>query len=190
MIASHLCFGCYGFWLPNDPRGSWSDYVRNRRLLAFGHATKTVETFSLAKASHDQARRRAAKRALAHPPVVLDGIQARAVARGIAQAVEESDYMLFALCTMPDHVHAVVAEDRNPPKQIVGHFKGRATQQLKHEGLYPPPGRSSPPSPWARGGWCVYLDDEEAVHRAIEYVNRNPIRAGLPRQEWSFVVRP
>jgi len=23
----HVIFGMYGFWLPNDPRGSWSDYV-------------------------------------------------------------------------------------------------------------------------------------------------------------------
>ena len=190
MIASHLSFGCYGFWLPNDPRASWSDYARNRRLLAFGHATKTDETLSLAKASHDHARRQAAKRALRHPPVLLNGVQARAVARGIAQTVEESDYLLFALCTMPDHVHAVVAEHGNPPKQIVGHFKGRATQQLKHEKLYPPTGRPSPPSPWARGGWCVYLDDEEDIHQAIEYVNLNPIRAGLPPQKGSFVVPP
>ena len=188
MIASHLTFGCYGFWLPNDPRGSWSDYIRNRRLLAFGHATKTYETLSLAKVSHDHTQRQAAKQALRHPPVRLNGVQARAVARGIAQAVEESNYLLFALCTMPDHVHAVVAEHRNPPKQILGHFKGRATRQLKREELYPPPGRPSPASPWARGGWCVYLDDEEDVHRAMEYVNDNPIQAGLPRQKWSFVV--
>jgi REP-associated tyrosine transposase len=190
MIASHVTFGCYGFWLPNDPRGSWSEYVRNRRLLAFGHATKTDEIRSLAKAPHDHTQRQTAKQTLRHQPVRFNGVQARAVARGITRAVEESDYLLFALCTMPDHVHAVVAEHRNPPKQIVGHFKGRATQQLKHEKLYPPPGRSSPPSPWARGGWCVYLDDEEAVHQAIEYVNRNPVLAGLPPQHWSFVVPP
>ena len=190
MIASHLSFGCYGFWLPNDPRGSWSEYVRNRRLLVFGHATKTDETVSVAKVPHNHAQRQAAKRELRYPPIKLSGVQARAVARGIAKAVEESQYRLFALCTMPDHVHAVVAEHANPPKQILGHFKGRATQELKREGIYPPPGGTSPASPWARGGWCVYLDDEDAVHRAIEYVNGNPILAGLPPQEWSFVVPP
>jgi hypothetical protein len=25
--ASHVIFGAYGFWLPNDPRGSWSTFV-------------------------------------------------------------------------------------------------------------------------------------------------------------------
>lgn len=24
----HAIFSAYGFWLPNDPRGSWSDFVR------------------------------------------------------------------------------------------------------------------------------------------------------------------
>ena len=24
----HLILPMYGFWLPNDPRGSWSEYVR------------------------------------------------------------------------------------------------------------------------------------------------------------------
>ena len=90
MIASHLSFGCYGFWLPNDPRGSWSEYVRNRRLLVFGHATKTDETVSVAKVPHNHAQRQAAKRELRYPPIKLSGVQARAVARGIAKAVEES----------------------------------------------------------------------------------------------------
>ena len=25
VIAQHLVFTTYGFWLPNDPRGSWSE---------------------------------------------------------------------------------------------------------------------------------------------------------------------
>ena len=28
VIAYHLIYTTYGFWLPNDPRGSWSDFVR------------------------------------------------------------------------------------------------------------------------------------------------------------------
>jgi hypothetical protein len=27
ILAFHAIFGAYGFWLPNDPRGSWSDFV-------------------------------------------------------------------------------------------------------------------------------------------------------------------
>lgn len=28
----HLIWGAYGFWLPNDPRGSWSDFVYSWEL--------------------------------------------------------------------------------------------------------------------------------------------------------------
>jgi hypothetical protein len=27
VLAYHVVLGAYGFWLPNDPRGSWSDFV-------------------------------------------------------------------------------------------------------------------------------------------------------------------
>ena len=30
----HLIISAYGFWLPNDPRGSWSDFVGAWELLA------------------------------------------------------------------------------------------------------------------------------------------------------------
>ena len=43
VLAYHVIFSTYGFWLPNDPRGSWSTDVRNPDLLTFGEATK-VET--------------------------------------------------------------------------------------------------------------------------------------------------
>jgi len=43
VLASHCTFTAYGFRLPNDPRGSWSDFVRAWDLLLSGKATKTDE---------------------------------------------------------------------------------------------------------------------------------------------------
>ena len=40
VYASHVIFCAYGFWLPNDPRGSWSDFVGSWELLRFGRATQ------------------------------------------------------------------------------------------------------------------------------------------------------
>jgi hypothetical protein len=37
----HVIFGAYGFWLPNDPRGSWSEFVGSWELFRFGAATTT-----------------------------------------------------------------------------------------------------------------------------------------------------
>src|SRR5438552_2353693 len=39
----HVIFGTYWFWLPNDPRGSWSNFVASWELARFGAATKVLE---------------------------------------------------------------------------------------------------------------------------------------------------
>ena len=44
----HVIFSTYGFWLPNDPRGSGSDVVRNKQLRKFGKATKVTTQQSVA----------------------------------------------------------------------------------------------------------------------------------------------
>ncbi len=64
---------------------------------------------------------------------------------------------------------------------------GLATFAPTRESLASLPHDDSP-SPWARGGWFVRLGNEDDVVAAIEYVNRNPLEAGLPAQEWPFVV--
>jgi REP element-mobilizing transposase RayT len=191
VIAHHIIFTCYGFWLPNDPRGSWSDFVGSWELAQFGRATKTNERRSLAREKHDHDRRDLAKSALKYEPVILSGIQARAVARGIARAVEESGYRVIACSIMPDHVHAVVQRHDNPAERIIAHFKARATQQLLIEGLHPfqpiANDRSEVPMCWVKRGWKVFLYTQEDVRRATDYVNRNPLLFGMRAQRWGFV---
>src|SRR5689334_5419414 len=57
VLAYHVIFGTYGFWLPNDPRGSWSDFVRSWELLRYGPATHVHTRRSTAYDPHDQALR-------------------------------------------------------------------------------------------------------------------------------------
>ena len=38
IVGYHVIFGVYGFWLPNDPRGSWSEFVASWELARFGKA--------------------------------------------------------------------------------------------------------------------------------------------------------
>ena len=128
--AYHAIFTAYGFWLPNDPRGSWSDYVRSWELLRFGKATKVSTRRSVAARPHSSGQRLAAKRALRYPPVRFTGQQARCIAAGFRVAIDESDYVLYACSILPEHVHLVIARHHRRPKQIIGHLKARATQQL------------------------------------------------------------
>jgi len=186
--AYHVIFTAYGFWLPNDPRGSWSDYVRRWEILRFGRATKTDQRRSLARDEHDHRQRRAAKRALRYRPVSFTGRQALSVAAGFRNAIARSDYRFHACTILPEHVHAVIARCAYKIEDVVGQIKGQATRQLKRDGLHPFGHLAESPSPWVRRGWNVFLNTDEDIRRAIGYVQQNPIKEGKPPQHWSFVV--
>ena len=47
----HVILPHYGFWLPNDPRGSWSDLVYRWELVRFGRSTRHLEQRKLAQLS-------------------------------------------------------------------------------------------------------------------------------------------
>jgi len=91
LLGAHLILSAYGFWLPNDPRGSWSDFVASWELLLYGKATKVSTTRSVASVAHDRALRKAAKKALIHPQVFFDGTQALTIAKGFARVAREVD---------------------------------------------------------------------------------------------------
>ena len=191
ILAYHVTFGAYGFWLPNDPRGSGSDRVWAEHLQVFGDATKVNTRRSVASESHDRRGRIEAKRHLQYPAVRLNGLQARAVARGIGDVSATLKLDVYACCVMPDHVHMVVARHQKTIEMVTGFLKRGATRRLTREGLNPLADyrskRGRVPSPWVRGGWYVYLNTSDRMNRAIDYVNANPVKAGMKPQAWSFV---
>jgi REP element-mobilizing transposase RayT len=191
ILAHHSIFSAYGFWLPNDPRGSWSDFVRRWELIRFGKATKATTHRSLARDEHDQEVRRKAKHALRYEPVRFTGLQARSIGRGFAKAAGESGYKILACAILPEHVHTVILRTDRSIERIIGHLKTRATQRLSADGLHPlancSSGTAAPPSPWGRKAWHVFLDDREDIARAVDYVRQNPVKDGKPPQHWSFV---
>lgn len=121
IVGYHLIFSAYGFWLPNDPRGSWSEFVGAWDLFrAGGKATKekVTERRSYARNPHDRVKRLATKEQLLRPPVVFTGVQARAVGRGFAEYVKKSGLKVWACAIMPDHVHLVVGKFRMTMEQL------------------------------------------------------------------------
>src|SRR5579862_3110142 len=101
-----VIWGAYGFWLPNDPRGSWSDYVASWELARFGAATKSAERFPV-DLGHWNEWRASAQRALRFPRVILSGEQARSVGRGFGNGVRKSRFAIWACSILPEHVHLV-----------------------------------------------------------------------------------
>jgi REP element-mobilizing transposase RayT len=141
---------------------------------------------------HDRDLRRVQKTALRYDPVHFSGKQALSVARGIARAVAESGYVVFACSVLPGHVHMVVQRHANLAEKMIGHFKARATQQLVEDGLHPfehlRRANDRFPTVWGRRGWKVYLDSVEDIERAIRYVEANPLKDGKKPQAWPFVT--
>jgi REP element-mobilizing transposase RayT len=194
VLAYHLILSAYGFWLPNDPRGSWSEVVRSPDLHEFGEATKVETHRSVAGRPHDRSKRLAAKKALKYPPVQFTGLQARAVGRGFANYIAKSGVTVWACAVMPDHAHLVIARHDYPIEQVGNLIKGEATRQLRAEKLHPFEAHAKPdgtvPPCFARKWWAVFLFTEERVLATIDYVNRNPIPAGFKSQTamWKFVL--
>lgn len=192
VIGYHIVFGAYGFWLPNDPRGSWYEFVGSWELFRFGPATTTDDPRSVAGRPHDHAARRAAKDALQRPPVRFSGVQARSVGRGFGEYVAASGLVVRACSVLPEHVHLVTERFRLPVEQVVVQLEAAATRRLIADDLHPfaDPSRPGerPPKCWARGEWSVFLNTPADVERSIRYVEHNPVKEGKSPQRWPFVT--
>ncbi len=138
MLGWHLIFSVYGFWLPNDERGSGSVRVRAQHIYdAGGKATKVHTTHSVAHRPHDVRLRKMAKESLTYPAVELSGLQARAVTRWIAAICPKIELVVHACAIMPDHVHVVVAAHRFNGDELIACLKRTGTRGMNDEGLHP-----------------------------------------------------
>jgi REP element-mobilizing transposase RayT len=183
IIAYHSIFSMYGFWLPNDPRGSGSDYIASWELFRYGPATKTDSRRSVAHLPLPPDWQREAKTALQFPPAVVTGRQALAISQGFAAAAGEGPYRIYACAILPEHVHLVIGAGPRGIRQVVGHIKSRATHALRERRLW-----NDDRPLWGEHGWNVFLESVAAVERAIRYVNTNPVKEGKRPQRWSFVL--
>lgn len=190
-LAHHVIFSAYGFWLPNDPRGSGSDFVRKRALFDFGAPTRVETRSSVAHVTHDRDARQRAKAELCYPPVQFSGIQARAIGRGFGEYCARSRLTIWACAILPEHVHLVIADSAIAIEWAINQLKGAATRRLVGEGIHPMANYAAKgrlPSCWGRRFWNVFLDTPADVLARIPYVEDNPVKEGKRRQNWLFVL--
>lgn len=192
VLGYHIIFTAYGFWLPNDPRGSWSDFVASWELFCYGKATRIDERRSVAYKPHDRQLREAAKSALKYPPVVFDDAQILTIGDGIAESARKGSLTVWACAILPDHVHLVIARHRCLAETIMNMTKGAITRKLLAHDQHPfqhlEGTHASVPSCWAAKGWKVFLNSTDDILRSIAYVNANPEKEGRPTQTWPFVT--
>ncbi len=182
MVAGfHLIWTAYGWWLPNDPRGSSSHEIRVEQIADLGelhHGRKPVQPSSQEiREFYDQARD-----VLKHPLLTFDDEDLAVIAASFAQVIAERRYTCYACALMPDHVHLLIRKHRDHAETMVENLQQASREQLIQAE------RRTPTHPvWGGPGWRVFLYTRQDLIRVIEYIRQNPIKAGRPAQHWGFV---
>jgi REP element-mobilizing transposase RayT len=189
VIAYHIIFGAYGFWLPNDPRGSMSSYVFASRLQRFGPPARLREDTTLTAA--DAAQLAEMRSELKYPAVRFSADQIEVVGRAFGDISKKLRLVFYSAAIMPDHVHVVAARQGMYAEDIVGYLKRAASRELRKAKLHPlaqfKERKDRLPTPWCEHGWKVFLFDINEIEHAVQYVNDNPKEAGLPPQQWPWL---
>jgi REP element-mobilizing transposase RayT len=191
ILSFELIFANYGFWLPNDERGSGSDFVRSAALTKFGPANFSHRR-SVAWKPFDHQLRELARASLKYDPVIFNERQILAVARGFENEIKVYGGVVDACAIMPRHSHLVVGPPRYDIRRFAGRLKGAATKQLIAENLHPLAKFSNAggtlPSPWSVKPWVVYPFTYDDVVRCIDYTDDNPLKSGRSRQNWDWIT--
>lgn len=172
----------YGRWLPNDPRGSTSRQIHQQSLTDFGElhfGRKQVQPAGREIREFYQQ----AEAVLKYPAPLFAPMEFDQVADAIGTAVTESNYTCYAAAMMPDHVHMLIRKHRDSAEQMI-----ETIQSLSRKRLYELGVRAQGHPVWTRGGWKVFVDHPDDVHRTIRYIEQNPIKWKLPAQNWEFVT--
>jgi REP-associated tyrosine transposase len=184
VIAHHLIWTAYGHWLPNDPRGSSSLDLHCVKLAPLGEvhrgrrrvqpAGKVIREFYAA-----------AEGLLKHKRLTFTQEERDLIACGFADVIKKHSYTCYACAVMPDHIHLVIRKHRDQAEKMIERFQDatRELVRLKSSARFP-----TDHPVWGGPGWKVFLDTTEAVERTVLYVERNPVKVGLPAQEWGFVT--
>src|SRR5207249_705776 len=168
VIAHHLIWTGYGWWLPNDPRGSGSKEVRNDVIADLGRlhfGRKRVQpTGREVRQFYEQAAE-----VLRHPLLTFDAAAREEIARAFAQVIEEQHYTCYACAIMPDHVHILIRKHKHQAEDMGDHLKQQSRLRLCNSD------HRTPDHPVWTGGcvWKIFLDHPDEIRRTIGYIERN-----------------
>jgi REP element-mobilizing transposase RayT len=182
IIAHHLIFTAYGWWLPNDPRGSMSHDIRVERIEDLGDShfgRKAIQPLSreIREFYYDAERR------LRYPLLLLDDDEIAVVAEGLGDTIRVRHYTCYAAAVMSEHVHLAIRVHRDKAEEMIAAFQDTTRSLLRERQ------RRTPVHPvWGGPGWKVFINTERHLRTTIRYIEENPIKARRPPQKWDFVT--
>lgn len=182
VIAHHLMWTLYGWWLPNDPRGSTSHTIRCDPLKDLGElhlgrrrmqpAGRDIHSFYEQAAGH-----------LQHDLLSFAPNEFPVVADAFNGAIRRCGYTCYALAIMPDHVHLVIRKHKDRAETMIDKLQELTRLRLGESAL-----RAPDHPTWVRSGYKVFLDTPDDVRRTIRYIEQNPVKQRLPVQRWPFIT--
>ena len=181
VIAHHLIFTAYGWWLPNDPRGSNSKTIRNDVITALGEIHFGRKRVQPASGVIREFYREADKR-LGHELLTFRADDVSAIASAFDEVMKEQRYTCWACAIMPDHVHLLIRKHKHLAEEMIANFQDHSRLRLRADDL-----RVNNHPVWGGPGWKAYLDHPDEVARIVRYIEDNPVKIGHPWQEWEFV---
>ncbi|MBT3202145.1 MAG: hypothetical protein HN350_19755 [Phycisphaerales bacterium] len=182
VIAHHLILTAYGWWLPNDPRGSGSRIVGINTIAELGELHQGRQRIQPPSGTIREFYTRA-ENVLSFELVEFNAAAIQEIAVGFGEAISECQYTCYGCAIMPDHVHLIIRKHKDKAEQMIVNLQESCRLRLSAVGL-----RSSGHPVWARSGWKVFLDHPDDVRRTIRYVNNNPRQRKMPEQKWEFVT--
>jgi REP element-mobilizing transposase RayT len=180
VVAHDLIWTAYGWWLPNDPRGSSSHEIRVERIAELGelhHGRKTVQPYPAEiRQFYEQAGV-----ALKHELLTFNTAETTTLATSFGEAVRKSRYTCYSCAIMPDHIHMLIRRHRDPAETMIENF-----QNVSRLAILGAKRRADNHPVWGGPGWKVFLNTRADIERVDHYIRMNPLKAGLPAQNWAF----
>jgi len=181
IIGHHLILHGYGHWLPNDPRGSGSEELRQEKLDDLGpihFGRKPVQP------PRDELRAfwREARPRLDFPIVWFDDAKRQAMGEAFAEVVRRCKYTVWACAILSNHAHLCIRRHRDDALTMWNHFVEESRAQLR---LFADVPENHPI--WSHRPCEVFLYTPEEVRGRVDYIEENPGKHRLETQTWPFV---
>lgn len=181
IIAHHLVWTAYGWWLPNDPRGSTSSFVCSDVIFDLGNLHQGRKRIQPASAIIREFYEEAASK-LKYPLLKFQPRDFPVIAQAFASVISRERYTCYACAIMPDHIHLLIRKHKYLAEEMIAQFQEESHAVLVQDGI-----RAADHPVWGGCGWKVFLDSPDDIRRTIGYIEQNPVKIRLPKQSWKFV---
>lgn len=182
VVGHHLVWTAYGWWLPNDPRGSSSHEVRVPQIAELGElhsGRKAVQPSRVELREFYQC----ANPVLTHPVRTFTAEEIIVLAESFRRTIRQCRYTCYACALMPDHVHLLIRRHRDKAEQMLEQF-----QTASRDALIAADHRRGNHPVWGGPGWKAFQFTRQDMERTVRYIEHNPGDRGLPPQSWDFVT--